>query len=735
MAGGGVPRPEYEGRYGRFSNGAFGFVEDLCSKDPELLELIGSELTRDWQQFCYFERECKTSPPKLGQCNGVLYRYTVSFRQRIGINCQLSPVQSNFIYARGAVTNIELTDYVQADCPTTAPTRIWITSRGAGLNCAPGSSPTQIRQLVQATPGGFWELQISDPIAVQSGFGCAPLVGFVDNCAPGTTVCTDPRPFVGRGRYTLREWWRALGGALVETFIGRAAGRIVKIGGRGILDYQRKRPPAPVFVPVPRPRPARQPGRPPAKPRPNPQPQRRDPRRNPVPRPQPQRRPETPNPRPWQEPPRRNPPPQKPPKRRPDLPPPWKPVVRPNPNRVPRPNPPRQTPQPRPNPRPWQPNPSPQPRPVAPPVTFPVPRPVPAPRPVPVPSPNPRPVPDRIPFPVPTPDRPPIPFIPYSPVLPPPPVPGLNPVPRPVPNPVPTPNPTKTPTPDPVAPPITLPIPGVPPVPVPPPLSVPVAPPAPIPVAPPSPVPVPVPFPSPPPPTPYFPPMIPPPAALPDRCICNPQYITIVKEVPVMIPGAPGRDGRDGQDGKDGKSMEFIDAQVLIADCTGSGADAVPIQVPVLKNEEGQTNAALYQAIFSEMLKLRIDGQISCPAAPDLRPLWEYVGTSSEENPVWISPEPIYFEMSGVAIELLGDIPPGIRYFVLAGEQTEMAVGSVSFVDQDDRQYAPYTQISTRQTRIMRPRFDNLVPEVRVRLSLKPGISFRVFDPGDRWTT
>lgn len=201
-----------------------------------------------------------------------------------------------------------------------------------------------------------------------------------------------------------------------------------------------------------------------------------------------------------------------------------------------------------------------------------------------------------------------------------------------------------------------------------------------------------------------------------------------------MIPGPPGPPGRDGVDGEDGKSMEFIETSVLIADCTGSGADAVPIQVPVLQNENGETNAELYQALFAELLKLRIDGQISCPPAPDSRPLWEYTATSSFENPVWISPTPIYFEMSGVAIEILGEIPDGIRFFVLAGEQTEMAIGSISFVDEEDRQYAPYTQISTRQTRIMRPRFDAVVPEVRVRVSLKPGIQFRVFDPGDRWT-
>lgn len=202
-----------------------------------------------------------------------------------------------------------------------------------------------------------------------------------------------------------------------------------------------------------------------------------------------------------------------------------------------------------------------------------------------------------------------------------------------------------------------------------------------------------------------------------------------------MIPGPPGPPGRDGIDGKDGNSMKFVNAQVLIADCTGSGPDAVPIQVPVLENEDGETNAELYQALFAEMLKLRIDGQISCPPAPDLRPLWEYSDISTFEAPVWISPTPIYFEMSGVAIEILDPVPDGIRFFVLAEEQTEMAIGSISFVDSEGRQYAPRTQISTRQTRIYRPRFDAVVPEVRVRVSVKPGVSFRVFDPGDRWTT
>lgn len=301
MSGGGVPRPEFEGEYRRFSNGAFGFVEDLCAKDPELLELIGSELTRDWQQFCYFERECETQPPKLAQCPGVLYRYTFTFRRnRSTVACIYGDPISFFVYAVGPVTNIELLGSYTDACGT-APTQIWVTSRGAGTSCAPGSGTAQVRQFVGGDTFGLKLLEISDPIAVRYGFGCAPLPGFVDNCAPGSTVCTDPRPFVGRGRYTLREWWRALGGALVETFIGRAAGRIVKIGGRGILDFNRRRTPTPVTVPVPRPRPVPRPPRPPAKPPQRPQPQRRPARPPQPPQPQPQRRPQTPNPRPWQE--------------------------------------------------------------------------------------------------------------------------------------------------------------------------------------------------------------------------------------------------------------------------------------------------------------------------------------------------------------------------------------------------------------------------------------------------
>lgn len=332
------------------------------------------------------------------------------------------------------------------------------------------------------------------------------------------------------------------------------------------------------------------------------------------------------------------------------------------------------------------------------------------------------------------PKSPPVPFIPVNPVLPPVPVPGFNPVPRPVPNPVPTPNPLQVPNPVPVPNPVQLPVPGQVPVAPPAPLTVPVAPPAPAPVPVTPPAPVPVPFPPPPPPPPLFPPMIPPPAPPPDRCICNPQFIVINRDVPIMIPGPPGPPGRDGRDGEDGKSMEFVETSVLIATCTGDSADSTSIQIPVLKDEDGNTNAAAWQAIFSEILKLRIDGQINCGTGGIGEPTWEYFGECTTENPVWISPAPIADYMSGVGLELIGNVPDNIRYFVLAGSQTEMAVGSISFVDASGRQFAPFVNVSTRQTRILRPRFGNAIPIVYPRISLKPGIQFRVFNPGDGWT-
>lgn len=201
-----------------------------------------------------------------------------------------------------------------------------------------------------------------------------------------------------------------------------------------------------------------------------------------------------------------------------------------------------------------------------------------------------------------------------------------------------------------------------------------------------------------------------------------------------MIPGPPGPAGRDGRDGEDGKSMEFVDTNVLIATCTGESADSTSITIPVLKDEDGNTNAAAWQALFAEMLKLRIDGQINCSTGGIGQPLWEYFGECTAAAPVWIGPQPIAAYMSGVGLELIGNVPDNIRYFVLAGQQTEMAVGSISFVDGSGRQFAPFTIVSTRQTRILRPRFGDSIPIVYPRVSLKPGIQFRVFDPGDGWT-
>lgn len=203
-----------------------------------------------------------------------------------------------------------------------------------------------------------------------------------------------------------------------------------------------------------------------------------------------------------------------------------------------------------------------------------------------------------------------------------------------------------------------------------------------------------------------------------------------------MIPGPPGRDGVDGKDGKDGKSMEFVDASVQIAACSAGTADAATVTVPVLVDENGRSNASLYQALFNELMKLRTDGKIKCalpPGDPGAGPFWEYFGECTLENPVWISPMPIYMEMSGVALEIIGDIPDRVRYYVLAGDQTEMGIGNISFCSLDFEQFAPFIHVSTKQTRIMRPFFDTVVPDVYVRVSLKPGTQFRVFDPGDRW--
>ena len=59
---GGVPNPESAGKWGNFSNGSYGRVEDLCSLDPYTLESIGSSLAGDWARLCRFPDNCPEIP-------------------------------------------------------------------------------------------------------------------------------------------------------------------------------------------------------------------------------------------------------------------------------------------------------------------------------------------------------------------------------------------------------------------------------------------------------------------------------------------------------------------------------------------------------------------------------------------------------------------------------------------------------------------------------------------------
>lgn len=705
MALEGEVRPEFEGQYKRFSNGSYGFVEDLCAKDPSILELVGSELTRDWQTYCQLKQYCEPPPFEGGQCSipyVVAYNYGDYLETGRGQMAITGPITAVGVGEQGN----EYVPYI-TNARGQFAFRREFKSRGY---------PERVRPLVATE-------------------------GIVDNCGDPPTTCYPPAPYYGTGRYTLREWWRALGGAAAEYILGRILGRIVPLGAGRIFDYKRKpAPPPPLVFPG---RPPVRPPRPPAKPPRPPEPYKRPPNRPPVrppvrPEPRPGRFPQKPY-QPNPQPPKPRPP--KPDRRDPRLPPPWKPVVRPNPNKIPFPAKPPAKPAPPPS-KPWNP------RPVPPPQRRPVPPPfVPPPPPIPAPPPlkDPLTKPDRLrpPQPQPRPKFDPS-YVPVAPpvVFPPPavpaapPFPGTQPTIRPAPSPVPV--PTVVPVPPPViypspAPPLP---PGYNPVPVPPPVLVPVPVPVPVPIPVYPPYPVPVPVPVTPPPTKYDPPMLPPPVPPPTTCVCPPTYIYVTREVPVMIPGPPGKDGKDGQDGKDGTTMEFVNTGVQIASCSDDGAASTTIQVPVLQDENGQSNAELYKALFNELRKLRVDGRIVCsppPGSDGSGAAWSFTGTSTAEAPVWISPIPLASSMVDVAIELLGDLPDSIRYYVLAGEQTEMGVGSVSFVDEEGRQYAPFTQISTRMTRIIRPRFADSIPIVYVRLSLKPGISFRVFDPDDYW--
>jgi hypothetical protein len=203
-----------------------------------------------------------------------------------------------------------------------------------------------------------------------------------------------------------------------------------------------------------------------------------------------------------------------------------------------------------------------------------------------------------------------------------------------------------------------------------------------------------------------------------------------------MIPGLKGDKGDKGDQGEkgdDGETCcpEFIDHNISVAICGAGGEASQQRTIKVMKMENGTTNAVTYDALFAELYKLRTQGVIDCPTPPIQEQPWVFSGTATKDNPVWISPE-LHPYMVSVRLEILDPVPDGIRFFVLADTQTEMAIGNISFVSNALHQYAPYTLISTRYTHFVRPSYRNSTPPVRVRLSLKPGVRWRLVDSGER---
>ena len=727
MYGKGRPIPGQGGIVRRFSNGAIGTTDALCSRDPYLLEASGSSLVRDWQTFCEFPPEC--IPPFFGGQCCTVYRICVDYQyeQRL-LN---GSWEVRVVRCAGGSSHYGIVRGYRVVNQTVNGITSGVVFFDFGYeNVTQGNCRRRDNVNITSFPISGGNFRNGKILRVYF----QRLDGLPDNCGDPPCVLNTPRPFIPKGLYTNGEFGAALAGTLFELAIGRIGGGILS---RGLSPLLRLRP-----APLPR-RPSQPPVRPPAplpripspgSPRPRrpfrpsappqkPQPQRRNPRPARPQKPQPQRRPNpapAPAPRPAPRP-KPNQPPVKKPRPRIPLPPP-KPFVprKPAPpsrtpripDRAPIPTP-RPAPRPVPRPAPFvTPKPVPSPVPATP--RIPLPRPLPQPLPLPLPQPLPLtfPVPSPLVFPSPlqVPQRFPIPGVSpnVSPNYSPNPIPERSPQTNPR-NPVSgdssSPSRNRPPDPSVVNDPVISRVPNIPAPPIPP-----VVPPV-------DPI-----------------PNMPTPVPLPETCRCTPRIQIVRVEVPVMIPGPPGRDGRDGKDGKNGEDakVEFIDHQINIADC-GDGAIAPqPITIKVLKGDDNSSNAQTYEALFAELFKLRSQGQIKCPSNNQDQELpWEFYGTSTSENPVWISP-PLPPYVVSVRLRLLGDIPSSIRYFVLADEQTEMAVGNISFVSSGGYQHAPYTLISTRFTHMARPNYLNYLPSVRVRLSLKPGLQWYLSDSGER---
>lgn len=171
----------------------------------------------------------------------------------------------------------------------------------------------------------------------------------------------------------------------------------------------------------------------------------------------------------------------------------------------------------------------------------------------------------------------------------------------------------------------------------------------------------------------------------------------------------------------------FEDDTIIVAGCGDDGVTQVQVPVKVLRDENGNSNRTWIDILAAEIFQLRTQGIIDC---------------AEEFDPVEISPPTIvetgdvlYTALQqpptiGYLIEILAFDPAEIRTYKLGGdEDLEAGFGNVALSTSSFATIGDLTFMRTR--RLFLPATSVTVPHY-VRISLKPGITFRVVNLGYR---
>lgn len=171
----------------------------------------------------------------------------------------------------------------------------------------------------------------------------------------------------------------------------------------------------------------------------------------------------------------------------------------------------------------------------------------------------------------------------------------------------------------------------------------------------------------------------------------------------------------------------FEDDTVAVAGCSDDGVVERFIPVKVLRDENGNSQRDLFDTLFAEIFLLRTQGLIDCEESFD---------------PVEISPpttvgfnDVLYTAVQepptiGYLVEITNFEAKELRTYKLAGdEDLEAGFGNVVLVNSDYSTRGDLVFMRTRRLYIDARDVD--VPH-RVRVSLKPGITFRIVNLGYR---